>query len=202
MNEKGRSMIEMLGVLAIVGILSIGGIAGFSKAMMNYKLNALAAEYVLFLQGIKQYVKELCKTNTTGSYQSISKYVKTLNIVPDKWRYEKNGQIFDSMGYRMAIYAADDATIALNYYISQEDSLLTKEEMVCRKIWADVIIPAAGALYQVRMLSGGVVKIRTYGDNYCHEKDALCISEVTISEIVKMCKSCDNHLCYLDIYLK
>lgn len=31
--EKGRSMIEMLGVLAIIGVLSVGGIAGYSKAM-------------------------------------------------------------------------------------------------------------------------------------------------------------------------
>ena len=27
-NESGRSMIEMLGVLAIIGVLSVGGIAG------------------------------------------------------------------------------------------------------------------------------------------------------------------------------
>ena len=26
-NESGRSMVEMLGVLAIIGVLSIGGIA-------------------------------------------------------------------------------------------------------------------------------------------------------------------------------
>ena len=29
-NESGRSMIEMLGVLAIIGVLSVGGIAGYS----------------------------------------------------------------------------------------------------------------------------------------------------------------------------
>ena len=29
----GRSMIEMLGVLAIIAVLSVGGIAGYSKAM-------------------------------------------------------------------------------------------------------------------------------------------------------------------------
>ena len=38
-NENGRSMIEMLGVLAIIGVLSVGGIAGYSKAMMKYKVN-------------------------------------------------------------------------------------------------------------------------------------------------------------------
>lgn len=38
-NEKGRSMIEMLGVLAIIGVLSVGGIAGYSKAMAKFKAN-------------------------------------------------------------------------------------------------------------------------------------------------------------------
>ena len=39
MRENGRSMVEMLGVLAIIGVLSVGAIAGYSKAMMKYKLN-------------------------------------------------------------------------------------------------------------------------------------------------------------------
>ena len=38
-NDTGRSMLEMLGVLAIIGVLSVGGIAGYSKAMMKYKVN-------------------------------------------------------------------------------------------------------------------------------------------------------------------
>ena len=38
-TQSGRSMVEMLGVLAIIGVLSIGAIAGYSKAMFKYKLN-------------------------------------------------------------------------------------------------------------------------------------------------------------------
>lgn len=38
-TEWGRSMIEMLGVLAIIGVLSAGGIAGYSSAMTSYKTN-------------------------------------------------------------------------------------------------------------------------------------------------------------------
>ena len=38
-NQCGRSMVEMLGVLAIIGVLSVGGIAGYSKAMNKYKIN-------------------------------------------------------------------------------------------------------------------------------------------------------------------
>ena len=33
--SAGRSMVEMLGVLAIIGVLSVGAIAGYSKAMMK-----------------------------------------------------------------------------------------------------------------------------------------------------------------------
>ena len=43
-TQSGRSMIEMLGVLAIVGVLSVGGIAGYSKAMTKFKINKTAEQ--------------------------------------------------------------------------------------------------------------------------------------------------------------
>ena len=39
-DQTGRSMVEMLGVLAIIGVLSVGGIAGYSKSddqIQNYQ---------------------------------------------------------------------------------------------------------------------------------------------------------------------
>ena len=41
-SEKGRSMVEMLGVLAIIGVLSVGGIYGYTVAMNKYKANEVA----------------------------------------------------------------------------------------------------------------------------------------------------------------
>ena len=41
LNESGRSMVEMLGVLAIIGVLSVGGIAGYTQAMRKYRANNL-----------------------------------------------------------------------------------------------------------------------------------------------------------------
>ena len=38
-SQAGRSMVEMLGVLAIIGVLSVGGIAGYQIAMEKYKIN-------------------------------------------------------------------------------------------------------------------------------------------------------------------
>ena len=44
-SQIGRSMIEMLGVLAIIGVLSVGGLAGYSKAMRANKINN-ALDYI------------------------------------------------------------------------------------------------------------------------------------------------------------
>ncbi len=49
-TQSGRSMIEMLGVLAIVGILSAGGIAGYSMAMQSYKTSALSEKVQMIAQ--------------------------------------------------------------------------------------------------------------------------------------------------------
>ena len=38
-KESGRSMVEMLGVLAVIGVLSIGGIAGYTYGMNKYRSN-------------------------------------------------------------------------------------------------------------------------------------------------------------------
>jgi len=48
--QYGRSMIEMLGVLAIIGVLSVGGIAGYSKAMTKYRINK-AIEQITHIAG-------------------------------------------------------------------------------------------------------------------------------------------------------
>ena len=53
-SESGRSMVEMLGVLAIIGVLSVGGIAGYSLSMRRHRANGvvdLASKYALVLYG-------------------------------------------------------------------------------------------------------------------------------------------------------
>jgi len=63
-HQSGRSMIEMLGVLAIVGVLSAGGIAGYSMAMQSHKTNQLIER----IQLVASRVRSLYK----GDYEGIS----------------------------------------------------------------------------------------------------------------------------------
>ena len=45
--DSGRSMVEMLGTLAIIGVLSVGGIAGYSYGMDKYKANQTINDVML-----------------------------------------------------------------------------------------------------------------------------------------------------------
>ncbi len=71
-NQSGRSMIEMLGVLAIVGILSAGGIAGYSMAMNNHKTNAMMEKVHLIAQRTKElYGSDYRGLNNNGSLDAL-----------------------------------------------------------------------------------------------------------------------------------
>jgi len=54
-TQRGRSMIEMLGVLAIIGVLSVGGIAGYSKAMHKYRVNKAIEQITLIAGNIRAF---------------------------------------------------------------------------------------------------------------------------------------------------
>ena len=56
-SQTGRSMIEMLGVLAIIGVLSVGGITGYSMAMRMKNANDLmdgASKFFIALSSVYQ----------------------------------------------------------------------------------------------------------------------------------------------------
>lgn len=78
--EKGRSMIEMLGVLAIVGVLSVGGIAGYSKAMRMYKLNKWKNDFIYMMTNLKTFY--LNSKTYSNKDESIIELMKELEIIP------------------------------------------------------------------------------------------------------------------------
>lgn len=78
-NEQGRSMIEMLGVLAIVGVLSVGGIAGYSKAMNKFKTNKAIDQ----INMVATNVRTLYSSQRT--YDGLNnKLAKTVGLIPSE----------------------------------------------------------------------------------------------------------------------
>ena len=56
--QSGRSMVEMLGVLAIVGVLSIGGIMGYDYAVAKFRANTIMSELNLRAVPISQQLTQ------------------------------------------------------------------------------------------------------------------------------------------------
>ena len=81
-NEKkiqnGRSMIEMLGVLAVIGVLSVGGIAGYSKAMMNYRINKTIEQISISASNIRAFISRQRKGSLNNTI------LKKANLVPEE----------------------------------------------------------------------------------------------------------------------
>ena len=96
-NPIGRSMIEMLGVLAIVGVLSIGGIAGYSKAMNMYKINRWSAYYTELLANLQ------IAFSTTGTYgdksEDLTNTVISAGLMPEGMVDANHKDIFGNRVY-------------------------------------------------------------------------------------------------------
>ena len=79
-------MIEMLGVLAIIGVLSVGGIAGYSKAMMQYKINKTADQITQIVGNVRTLFASqknfgaLCG----GGHKANYPLIKKAHLVPDE----------------------------------------------------------------------------------------------------------------------
>ena len=56
--ESGRSMIEMLGVLAIMGVITVGAIGMISTAMRTQKRNTVTEEVLQIVTGVRQLLGE------------------------------------------------------------------------------------------------------------------------------------------------
>ena len=84
----GRSMVEMLGVLAIIGVLSVGAIAGYSKAMMKYKLNQHAVAVNMLINNVLSIKDKLEHGGDNSTYYNQLLY--KMNLLPDGIVYQRN----------------------------------------------------------------------------------------------------------------
>ena len=95
--QSGRSMVEILGVLAVIGVLSVGGIAAYSKAMEKINTDQLIVDISTTARKIKNLYAD------QKSYEDLDQQVYTLNLVAGAHKIEGmnkkllhifNGEVF------------------------------------------------------------------------------------------------------------
>ena len=92
-NPIGRSMIEMLGVLAIIGVLSVGGIAGYTKAMEKIHVNKIVNMISDISATIKTaYISQKTYDNFDGGLTGFDNQIQDMGLLPPEYIFEFEGE--------------------------------------------------------------------------------------------------------------
>lgn len=142
--QYGRSMIEMLGVLAIIGILSVGGIAGYSSAMYKNKLNKVKEQVAIIATNIQRAYISQANYNDLDNERAIA-----LGFVPPEM-IDDDGSITDALGGKVTISSTNAATGAIcegtdedpcNSFVIVIDKLSRKQTLdLATHSWLDLNI--------------------------------------------------------------
>ena len=146
--QSGRSMLEMLGVLAIVGVLSVGGIAGYSKAIEKFKVNKLLGEYNNLIMGLLEHRDSIINNMPGGMY--LGNFVSSANIAPANWKL-KGIYLEDSFGNSVYPYVeeyadtnGDKKRVGVIVYFNGQTAKGSTDvfsEDLCAEMFSNLIIP-------------------------------------------------------------
>ena len=203
-GEVGKSMIEMLGVLAIIGVLSVGGIAGYSKAMEKFKINKTIEQYSYLTAGLISNLNEFKKLNCTTDWKAnwqkcgLRDYVLAANLVPADWHGNSAiNQLIDSEGNMVNVFSRR-GNLVLDFHLggfsyNDKGTGITPYFPVklCRALMSDLAQPLHSVVQYVWIYKSGATNPLFYGDNYCGEGQK-CLNNLTLEEINNECHGCEG----------
>lgn len=175
----GRSMVEMLGVLAIVGVLSVGAIAGYSKAMMKYKLNKHAEQFNIFINNITRLCREVNCASLPYRPTAILRQMGYLPEGMDNPKNDTGNGVQDLFGHDCHIAML----VNLSPYIAIQPLDLTVEQ--CINLVEYAVRPNANTV-DLGITNNGYWR---YSDKRCNHKNRLCLSDVSREDIYTFCKT-------------
>ncbi|MBR2299497.1 MAG: type II secretion system protein [Alphaproteobacteria bacterium] len=189
-KENGRSMVEMLGVLAIIGVLSVGALSGYNNAMKKHKFNQLVTNWEQFIANIKYYEDFLIQESQGKStYFPIISYLQSLHIVPDTWNVQET-TLFDNFQNASTIHISFNTRITIDYYLgSSVDSSF--KTTFCTDMLMRLIKPNSNSFEFTFVYRGqdNPSSVRFWGDNFCSGSKK-CIKDMTATDAYDICAPC------------
>lgn len=186
----GRSMVEMLSVLAIIGVLSIGAIAGYSKAMMKYKLNKHAEQMNTVINAIARNAHNFGELGAATPLTPI--FIKMGEIPVEMIKTGVTNYIYDIFGQTWSIFInSSNSTIFLQ--TDNSSSLRTSSAdnlAICQNIFTTAKENAANIAYINTISNYGtenVIVKMWYGDIYCDRAGSTCLRNMTLDDIYNTC---------------
>ncbi len=198
--QSGRSMVEMLGVLAIIGVLSVGAISGYSKAMFKYKLNKQSEQLSTIINASIRYYNDLRLIGSGGEYNLIPILDKLGEIPKEMIVQNNNGILKDVFDTTITIYYHNTNYLGIINYIDKS----SRSMEICRNI----IITAKenhADISQIFFRNDYSDNIEwsnyIYGDKIC-DSASVCLKDMTVKQIDDACSFCASDRCLLYIIIR
>jgi type II secretory pathway pseudopilin PulG len=199
----GRSMVEMIGVLSIVGLLSVGALSGYSKAMTTWKYIKAASELSLFLNELWPYRDELYasisyNTSVKKNEYHFAELVPKMGIMPPDWT-QSGIYLYDRLGGRIKPFARDDSNNASGNRLSFDYTYKYSNETdirqdYCLNILDKIILPYQDIIQNVHTNVGGSKNDYYYGQTTCKEQaKSACIKDMTRAQKMTFCNRCKSN---------
>ncbi len=187
-SQSGRSMVEMLGVLAIIGVLSVGAIAGYSQAMGKYRANKTINDYNQLIMGILEHRNDYLQL-PRGTH--IISYLRKQDLIPSDFKRIDETAFSDLLKNKTRIWAQGDSII-LEIYFALVESEANME--ACNFLIRDLFYPLRDSIESVGLwrgynadgVAGSGYKNRFYGEKNC-TKDVQCLKDLTAARIQEHC---------------
>ena len=186
----GRSMVEMLGVLAIIGVLSVGAIAGYSKAMMKYKLNKYSEQMNTVINAVARNVHSFDNIYSQNNVAtSLASYLVKMGEIPTEMVTSNPKYLRDIFGMRWEIVMSTDSKGIL---LSSYDTPSTKsaDELERCRTFITLAKENSDSIHHLATVSGhGTSSAKfalIYGDNFCTPARK-CLKNVTLDNIYEIC---------------
>ena len=192
MRECGRSMVEMLGVLAIIGVLSVGAMTGYSKAMFKYKLNKQAEQLNTVLNAA---ARNALSFNNLNTGLNVTEYFVKMGEIPIEMVKDtsQSGCIYDAFNTQINIvYNVYPTYNRLIVTISPQLDIMNTENLeICRNILS-VSKENSSNIYRLSVVSSygdeDQAYLTIYGDISCTQGN-LCFKNLSLDNIYELCTS-------------
>ena len=191
--QNGRSMVEMLGVLAIIGVLSVGAIAGYQKAMFKYKLNKQAQQLSQIINAVAKYYKsfygeQFYNANVTSYFVKLGEIPKemikgNINILYD---------VFNSTAIVNNIHSESSGATTMNVQINLNltDDNRYNEDICINSL--QTIKEYKSSIYNVSVVGfneeNTYSALAYYGDSHC-TSNLKCLKDMKLNDMYELCIS-------------
>ena len=194
----GRSMVEILGVLAIIGVLSVGAIAGYGKAMMKYRLNQVSNSANQLMATIIEKNHLNINSFTSSESNTISKTFVNAGWIPDGFTTDQKDSYYlhDSFGNNIWLFRSNNSIgISFGWSYNQKQTEICHALLNVGKEWkADLYYLqtdyAADPDNDIEQKTYGLF----YGDTSC-SSNVKCLRDLSLTDIYSACDKCERDFC-------